>query len=126
MTRSNVREPHCLLRTTALGSVAGRFKEEFYRPLVLASPLFQEIAPEALAGDRRRPGPIRLARFALQHAQIIFLVGALFVGIAFQSFVFILLAFQAALWSQWRLQRRGIEPSPVAEKLAANRRAATA
>ena len=63
---------------------------------------------------------------ALQHAQIIFLVGALFVGIAFQSFVFILLAFQAALWSQWRQKRRGFEPSPVAQKLAASRQAATA
>ena len=63
---------------------------------------------------------------ALQHAQIIFLVGALFVGIAFQSFVFILLAFQAALWSQWRQKRRGFEPSPVAAKLAETRRAATA
>ena len=63
---------------------------------------------------------------ALQHAQIIFLIGALFVGIAFQSFVFILLAFQAALWSQWRQKRKGFQPSPVARKLAAARGAAPA
>jgi len=55
---------------------------------------------------------------ALQHAQIIFLVGALFVGIAFQSFVFILIAMQCALWTQWRLKRKGFEPSAVAKRLA--------
>lgn len=60
---------------------------------------------------------------ALQHAQIIFLVGALFVGIAFQSFVFILIAMQCALWSQWRLKRKGFEPSAVAKRLAQGREA---
>ncbi len=54
---------------------------------------------------------------ALQHAQIIFLVGALFVGIAFQPFVFILIAMQCAVWSQWKLARKGFKPSPVAEKI---------
>ncbi|MGB3166895.1 MAG: putative O-glycosylation ligase, exosortase A system-associated [Alteraurantiacibacter sp.] len=58
---------------------------------------------------------------ALQHAQAIFLVGALFVGIAFQSFVLILIAFQCAMWSQWRLKRKGFEMSPVAQRLAAAR-----
>ncbi|APE27307.1 putative O-glycosylation ligase, exosortase A system-associated [Aurantiacibacter gangjinensis] len=83
---------------------------------------------------RRREGPKRadrdIAMFdmatALQHAQIIFLVGALFVGIAFQSFVFILLAFQAALWSQWRRLRHGFKLSPAAQKLADARREAMA
>lgn len=55
---------------------------------------------------------------ALQHAQIIFLVGALFVGIAFQSFVLIQIAFQCALWSHWRIRRKGFKPSDVVDKLA--------
>lgn len=78
---------------------------------------------------RWREGPKRKDRdiflydlaTALQNAQIIFLVGALFVGIAFQSFVFILIAFQCALWSQWRIKRKGFEPSEVAKRLAAAR-----
>ena len=61
---------------------------------------------------------------ALQHAQIIFLVGALFVGIAFQSFVFILIALQCAVWSQWKLERKGFKPSEVAERLAATQQPA--
>ena len=55
---------------------------------------------------------------ALQNAQIIFLVGAAFVGIAYQPFIFILIAFQCALWTYWRRLRKGFRPSPVAEKLA--------
>jgi len=58
---------------------------------------------------------------SLQHAQIIFLVGALFVGIAFQSFVFILIAMQCAVWSHWRRLRKGFKPSVVAERLAGRR-----
>ncbi|RJY09432.1 putative O-glycosylation ligase, exosortase A system-associated [Aurantiacibacter aquimixticola] len=57
----------------------------------------------------------------LQHAQVIFLVGAAFVGIAYQSFIFLLIAMQCALWSQWKQDRHGFAPSPVAEKLAASR-----
>ena len=80
---------------------------------------------------RWREGPKRADRdvwmydlaTALQHAQAIFLVGALFVGIAFQSFVLILIAFQCAAWSQWRLRRKGSGMSPVAARLAANRAA---
>jgi CRP-like cAMP-binding protein/Fe-S-cluster-containing hydrogenase component 2 len=47
----------------ALDRVVSRFKEEFYRPLVLASPLFQEVKPEEISGTERKPGPIRQARF---------------------------------------------------------------
>src|SRR5690606_9303061 len=36
---------------------------------------------------------------ALQQAQLIYLVGALFVGIAFQPFIFMLIGLQCALWS---------------------------
>ncbi len=63
---------------------------------------------------RRREAPRRADRdvwmhdlaTALQHAQLIFLVGAAFVGIAYQSFMFLLIAMQCALWSQWRLRRK--------------------
>ena len=39
---------------------------------------------------------------ALQHGQIIYLVGSLFVGIAFQPFIFMLIGLQCALWSYVR------------------------
>lgn len=39
---------------------------------------------------------------ALQHGQIIYLVGSLFVGIAFQPFIFMLIGLQCALWSYLR------------------------
>ena len=39
---------------------------------------------------------------ALQQSQIVYLVGALFVGIAFQPFFFLLVALQCALWSYVR------------------------
>jgi CRP-like cAMP-binding protein/Fe-S-cluster-containing dehydrogenase component len=52
----------------ALDRIASRFKEEFYRPLVLTSPMFQDVAPEDLSGSERKPGPIRSARFALHPA----------------------------------------------------------
>jgi hypothetical protein len=35
----------------------------------------------------------------LQQAQLVYLVGGLFVGIAFQPFVFMLIGLQCALWS---------------------------
>ena len=45
---------------------------------------------------------------ALQNGQIIYMVGALFVGIAFQPFVYMLVALQIALdsWVVMRDQRR--------------------
>ena len=36
---------------------------------------------------------------ALQQSQIVYLVGALFVGIAYQPFIFMLVGLQCALWS---------------------------
>jgi len=39
---------------------------------------------------------------ALQQAQVIYLVGSLFVGIAFQPFIFMLIGLQCALWSYVR------------------------
>ena len=39
---------------------------------------------------------------ALQQAQIVYLVGSLFVGIAFQPFIFLLIGLQCALWSYVR------------------------
>ena len=39
---------------------------------------------------------------ALQHGHIIYLVGSLFVGIAFQPFIFMLIGLQCALWSYLR------------------------
>jgi O-antigen ligase len=43
---------------------------------------------------------------SLQHAQIIYLVGALFVGIAFQTFIYMLLAVQISLDSYLKLRDR--------------------
>jgi hypothetical protein len=46
--------------------------------------------------------PLRDLATALQNGQIVYLVGALFVGIAFQPFAFMLIALQIALWSMVR------------------------
>ncbi|HEX7710650.1 MAG TPA: putative O-glycosylation ligase, exosortase A system-associated [Sphingomonadaceae bacterium] len=46
--------------------------------------------------------PLRDLATALQNGQIVYLVGALFVGIAFQPFVFMLIALQIALWTMVR------------------------
>jgi probable O-glycosylation ligase (exosortase A-associated) len=59
---------------------------------------------------------------ALQHGQIIYLAGALFVGIAFQPFIFMLIGVQIALAEQVRRSRRSERPAPF----LANRRPATA
>ena len=48
---------------------------------------------------------------ALQHGQVIFLVGAMFVGIAYQPFIFIIIAMQCALWSYWSRLRQVAKPS---------------
>ncbi|AKQ40970.1 hypothetical protein CP97_01260 [Aurantiacibacter atlanticus] len=53
----------------------------------------------------------------LQHAQIIVLVGAAFVGIAYQSFIFLLVAMQCALWSQWQMKRKGAGKAPLSQRL---------
>ncbi|MEL7198026.1 MAG: putative O-glycosylation ligase, exosortase A system-associated [Pseudomonadota bacterium] len=47
---------------------------------------------------------------ALQQSHIIYLVGALFVGIAFQPFIMLIIAFQAALWSYSKYLDKEAEP----------------
>jgi probable O-glycosylation ligase (exosortase A-associated) len=59
---------------------------------------------------------------ALQHAQLIYLVGALFVGIAFQPFIFMLIGVQIALTEQVRRNRSGSAARPFVTA----RKAATA
>jgi len=43
---------------------------------------------------------------ALQQAQIVYLVGAAFVGIAFQPFMFLIVGLQCGLWGQCRDELR--------------------
>jgi hypothetical protein len=51
---------------------------------------------------------------ALQQAQIIYLVGSLFVGIAFQPFCYMLVGLQCGLWSYHRrIQARPVASAPV-------------
>lgn len=47
---------------------------------------------------------------ALQQAQLVYLVGALFVGIAYQPFIFLLVGLQCALWAH--VQRTSAVPLP--------------
>ena len=54
---------------------------------------------------------------ALFQAQVVFLVGSLFVGIAYQPFFLLLIALQCALWSYLRRTGQG-------EPVAAGRKAA--
>lgn len=79
---------------------------------------------EDASGDGRRTWQWGLAT-ALQQAQLIYLVGAAFVGIAYQPFVFMLIGLQCALWSyvkrtedaprKARFRRHGVEkPLPAA------------
>jgi O-antigen ligase len=49
---------------------------------------------------------------ALQQAQAVYLVGSLFVGIAFQPFMFMLIGLQCALWSYVRRIERGAAGKP--------------
>jgi hypothetical protein len=51
---------------------------------------------------------------ALQHAQIIYLVGSVFVGIAFQPFVYMLLAVQIGFDAYVKRRERARRPSPFA------------
>jgi O-antigen ligase len=57
---------------------------------------------------------------ALQQAQVVYLVGALFVGIAYQPFIFMLIGLQCALWSYVKrtaaVQRKAQFRRPKAEK----------
>lgn len=55
------------------------------------------------AAHERWVAPLALA---LQQAQVVYLVGSLFVGIAYQPFFLILVALQCGLWSYlWRIER---------------------
>lgn len=65
------------------------------------------------APDERWQGPLASA---LQFAHIIYLVGALFQGIAYQPFVLLLIGLQIALWNQchWRESARREELRKVA------------
>lgn len=56
---------------------------------------------------------------ALQHGQIIYLVGALFVGIAFQPFIFMLIGVQIALAEHVRRNRREVRRPFVAPRKTA-------
>ncbi|MDB5698118.1 MAG: putative O-glycosylation ligase, exosortase system-associated [Alphaproteobacteria bacterium] len=53
---------------------------------------------------------------ALQHAQIVYLVGSLFVGIAFQPFVYMLLAVQIGFDSYLKQRERANHPNPFAPR----------
>ena len=51
---------------------------------------------------------------ALQQSQIVYLVGALFVGIAYQPFIFMLIGLQCGLWSY--VKRTSSEPAKASFK----------
>jgi probable O-glycosylation ligase (exosortase A-associated) len=62
---------------------------------------------------------------ALQQAQLIFLVGAMFVGIGYQPFIFMLVGLQCALWTHVRLhepefgkRRRAVVPPAAIQQPA--------
>jgi O-antigen ligase len=61
---------------------------------------------------RRQPAPqdrwIAPLAIALQQAQIVYLVGSAFVGIAFQPFCYMIIALQCGLWS-WLKRRESAE-----------------
>ena len=61
---------------------------------------------------------------ALQQSQVVYLVGALFVGIAYQPFIFMLVGLQCALWSY--VQRTERVPRKARFKRAAAEKALTA
>jgi O-antigen ligase len=67
--------------------------------------------------------PWRDLASALQNGQIVYLVGALFVGIAFQPFIFMLIALQIALWTavkrQEKARGRPGKPRPAARQAPA-------
>ena len=60
---------------------------------------------------------------ALQQSQIVYLVGALFVGIAYQPFIFMLVGLQCALWSY--VQRTESVPQQGEVQAAARRETAS-
>jgi probable O-glycosylation ligase (exosortase A-associated) len=67
--------------------------------------------------------PLRDLATALQNGQIVYLVGALFVGIAFQPFVFMLIALQIALWAMVRRAEQQRTASEGKKRVAAKGKA---
>lgn len=53
---------------------------------------------------------------ALQHAQIVYLVGSLFVGIAFQPFCYMVVALQCGLWTLVRRKEQAAQAPPVVRR----------
>lgn len=53
---------------------------------------------------------------ALQQSQAVYLVGALFVGIAYQPFMFVIVGMQCGLWAQCRLDLRAPKRQPHAAR----------
>lgn len=58
---------------------------------------------------------------ALQQGQMIYLVGALFIGIAYQPFIFMLMALQIALWTKFKTRETDRAAAQAAERKAARR-----
>jgi O-antigen ligase len=55
---------------------------------------------------------------ALQQAQLVYLLGSLFVGIAFQPFILMLIGLQCGLWSYLRrIEKPARRAGPVARKM---------
>ena len=66
------------------------------------------------ADHERWAAPLALA---LQQAQVVFLVGSLFVGIAYQPFFLMLVALQCGLWSYlWRIEREEAHAARLANR----------
>ena len=63
---------------------------------------------------------------ALQQAQVVYLVGSAFVGIAFQPFCYMIVALQCGLWSWVRRREAAAAPRPSPRSLFRPRRDATA
>ncbi|ANU06927.1 DUF5935 domain-containing protein [Paraurantiacibacter namhicola] len=57
---------------------------------------------------------------ALQQGQIIYLVGSLFVGIAFQPFLFMLVGIQCGLWSYEKRTHKTVKKARIAKKRQAS------
>lgn len=68
------------------------------------------------AEHERWAAPLALA---LQQAQVVFLVGSVFVGIAYQPFFLMLVALQCGLWSYlWRIEREEAHAARIANRRA--------
>ena len=65
----------------------------------------------AASGDPGEAWQAPLAS-ALQSAQAVYLVGALFVGVAYQPFILLLIALQCGLWNWCRRAERAAAPEP--------------